>query len=513
MVSLRQRFTAASVAALLAFAGCTEDGSAQASVPATATVAADARFESVRTEILERVGAGDIPSLSVAVAKDGVILWEEAFGWADVEQDLPATPATGYAAASIVKTVTSVGVLKAVDLGVLSLETRAVDHLQVGDLTSRYYDVGAITVRDLLTMSAGVPQGFKFNYDPDRDTPLRDSLRAHGGQVVFPPGSFYYSNYSHELLELVVEDAYDAGFDEFMRTEVFAPLEMTSSYYTSYGSPDGAVAATGYVDGLPAAPRGAKAAVMRVSAHDLVRMGAMLAGAPVEGSALSEEMRAKLLETAFDMPAPRADYAHGIWRRDLESYAYFIADGWGVGSVGEVLAFPDHGLAIVTLMNGRKRDDTFPGMINAKYSALIAEQFLPGFYDQMVAANEAGRTFDTREPVPAAFLGDWAGAVRDYRGEKSGVVMTFQADGDVHVKLEGRPRTLLSGVRYDQELLRGAFVGWLSVESEPDGYHGVNVALRLDGDRLTGSFEANYADDTGEFGLPNLVWLERPAAD
>ena len=66
-----------------------------ATIPTQATVEHDPRFEAVRGEIMSRV-ADDIPSFAIAVAQDGKIIWEEAFGWADKEAKIEATPHTIY---------------------------------------------------------------------------------------------------------------------------------------------------------------------------------------------------------------------------------------------------------------------------------------------------------------------------------------------------------------------------------------------------------------------------------
>ena len=49
--------------------------------------------------------------MSVAVAKDGEIIWEEAFGWADREKRIPATEHTMYSLASISKPITATGLM------------------------------------------------------------------------------------------------------------------------------------------------------------------------------------------------------------------------------------------------------------------------------------------------------------------------------------------------------------------------------------------------------------------
>lgn len=64
------------------------------------------QFASVRALIHKQMLERQVPSVAVAVARDGKIIWEEAFGWANREERIAATPHTMYLLASISKTAT-----------------------------------------------------------------------------------------------------------------------------------------------------------------------------------------------------------------------------------------------------------------------------------------------------------------------------------------------------------------------------------------------------------------------
>jgi CubicO group peptidase (beta-lactamase class C family) len=63
-----------------------------------------------------------IPGLSIIVIQDGEVLWARGFGYADVEQRIPATPDTLYHIASLTKTFTAILVLQRVEQGKLDLD-------------------------------------------------------------------------------------------------------------------------------------------------------------------------------------------------------------------------------------------------------------------------------------------------------------------------------------------------------------------------------------------------------
>ena len=68
-------------------------------------------FDRVRAVIRQQMTEGQIPSVAVAVARNGRIIWEEAFGWADRENLIPATPHTSYSLASISKSFTGTALM------------------------------------------------------------------------------------------------------------------------------------------------------------------------------------------------------------------------------------------------------------------------------------------------------------------------------------------------------------------------------------------------------------------
>jgi CubicO group peptidase (beta-lactamase class C family) len=75
-------------------------------VAAGASGSAD-QFDAVRDLIRKQMAERQVPSVAVAVARDGTIIWEEAFGWADREKRIAATPHTLYSLASISKPITA----------------------------------------------------------------------------------------------------------------------------------------------------------------------------------------------------------------------------------------------------------------------------------------------------------------------------------------------------------------------------------------------------------------------
>ena len=73
------------------------------------------QFDSIRDFIRARMTEKQVPSCAVAVARDGKILWEEGFGWADRENRIPATEHTMYSLGSTTKPFTATALMTLVE--------------------------------------------------------------------------------------------------------------------------------------------------------------------------------------------------------------------------------------------------------------------------------------------------------------------------------------------------------------------------------------------------------------
>ena len=114
-------------------------------------------FSSVRDEIRRALVAWDQPSMAVAVARGGEVVWEEGFGWADRERRVPATEHTMYSLASISKPITATGLMILVERGFVDLDAPANDYLGPAKIDGRVWDATRATVRRVASHTAGLP--------------------------------------------------------------------------------------------------------------------------------------------------------------------------------------------------------------------------------------------------------------------------------------------------------------------------------------------------------------------
>ena len=201
-----------------------------AAVPSTTATADPGRHagavEEARRLARALLVAENLPSLSVAVAKDGEIVWAEAFGFADVDRRAPVTPLTRFRIGSVSKTLTAAAVALLYERGRVDLDAPVQTY--VPDYPRKQW---TITTRQLLGDVAGVHRIRGDNNDNvprGHCTNLDEALETFAGEpLLFEPGTNYrFSTYGWILLSAVIEGASGESFPTFMRREVFEPLGM-----------------------------------------------------------------------------------------------------------------------------------------------------------------------------------------------------------------------------------------------------------------------------------------------
>jgi CubicO group peptidase (beta-lactamase class C family) len=169
------------------------------------------------------------PGITVAVARGNDLLHCAGRGLSDHAEKTPATCDTVYDVMSITKQFTAAAILK------LEMSGR----LRVGDPIGRYLgrvpeDKKAITVHQLLTHTAGLPQSLGDDYDPLS----RAELLAQAMKVPLRSGpgeEFHYSNLGYSLLAVIVEKVSGQSYEGFVARRLFRPAGMT---HTGYVLPD-----------------------------------------------------------------------------------------------------------------------------------------------------------------------------------------------------------------------------------------------------------------------------------
>lgn len=324
-----------------------------------------------------------IPGLAIAVVHDQDLVWSRGFGVADLRTKVPVAPSTIFRIASITKTFTATAVMLLRDRGKLRLDDPVSMHLPWFTYRNRHADGPAVTIRQLLTHTSGLPREAAFPYWTDHNFPTREQMIAafHDQESIFEPETRYkYSNLGMAVLGEVIAAASGMSYDAFVTKNILQPLGMTS---TSVYPQDALRArwATGYDrkmdDGSRAAvamldSRGlVSAANISSTVEDLGRWasfhmleGKNTPGQILKGSTLRDMHRVQWVNRSWTGGAGlgfsvskgdgRPTYGHG---------------GWVGGNRSQFTVSPKEKVAVIVMVNA---DDGEPGFFAARAMSMLA---------------------------------------------------------------------------------------------------------------------------------------------
>lgn len=265
----------------------------------------EALADAVDAQVLRAMATGPA-GLSVALVQGDAVIYDAAYGWADLDEGRPLTPDTPILLSSVTKTFAGVSAMQAVEDGVLSLDD-PIAGLVGFDVANPRRPGEAITVDHLLHHASGIRDrsAYERSYAPGDPVPtldafLRDYLlpdgdlhrRAHWANHA-PGEVFDYSNVGMALAAHGVAAARGTAYDQLVEERILGPLGMTHSawYLADLSAMDQPAPAVPYGPalqvfpqyGYPTYPDG----LLRSTAHDMGRYLAMIvAGGTLDGTRL-----------------------------------------------------------------------------------------------------------------------------------------------------------------------------------------------------------------------------------
>ncbi|HET6207046.1 MAG TPA: serine hydrolase domain-containing protein [Terracidiphilus sp.] len=299
----------------------------------------EAFFDGILPLQLER---SDIAGASVLVIKDGNVLLQKGYGYADVKSKKPVEPAaTIFRLASISKLFTWVSVMQLVEQGKLDLDTDINHYL---DFQIRPAFNKPVTLRNLMTHTGGFEEVLNdiIVTDPKKAVSLRDHLVHNQPMRLFPPGEVpAYSNYGVGLASYIVQRVSGVPFEQYVHDNLFVPLGMThSSFYQPLEKDLTYTDSLGYRGSTLKPPVGFEffnpvgAGGISSSAADMGRFGlALLNGGELDGKRILKPETLALMWTpqfrASDQLPPICMGFYQTWRNNLR---------W-IGHEGDLIAF------------------------------------------------------------------------------------------------------------------------------------------------------------------------------
>jgi CubicO group peptidase (beta-lactamase class C family) len=165
---------------------------------------------------------GDVAGAVVVIVKDGQVVTQRGFGYADVAKRKPVDPATTlFRPGSTSKLYTWTAVMQLVEAGKLNLDADVNQYL---DFKIPPYQGKPITLRNIMTHTAGFEEIIKGLLTFNKPVPsLGDVLKHRIPERIYAPGSTpAYSNYATALAGYIVERVSGMPFDDYIEKNIFA---------------------------------------------------------------------------------------------------------------------------------------------------------------------------------------------------------------------------------------------------------------------------------------------------
>ncbi|MBS14894.1 MAG: hypothetical protein CME19_25315 [Gemmatimonadetes bacterium] len=476
-------------------------------------------FSHIKQQIRDALRDRSIASLALAVAKDGEIVWEDGFGWANRERQVRSNPHIAYSLASISKPVTATALMTLVEQGNIDLDAPINAYLSDAKVTAH---VGVAldgqagldpkeaadkaTVRMVANHTSGLPLHYHFFHEdePWRRPPMDLSIARYGHLVRFPGERYVYANFGYGLLDYIIERVSGVPFATYLKREVFDPLGMTHASvgigphlapYTAERYDQNGHPISFYDFDHPGA------SAVYCSPHDLIRFAmqhlktSWIDQRPILSDASVDEMQT---------PTSEADSPDGYgigWRITSDNHGYRTVNHDGsMGGVRTRLMFvPEERLAVAVMCNA---SNELPVEIADTVMAECLPDFAPSA--EMIDNNTLNKkmTFVSN----SALSGLWKGRIHTYNGDLP-IEITLSDQDTPTVRIGDGHRAVLEDITFEDDLLTGVSVGDIETEDASKRPYTLAFDLSLRWNVLNGSVSA-ISKPAAKLGNALSHWCE-----
>ncbi|NHJ06289.1 MAG: class A beta-lactamase-related serine hydrolase [Candidatus Heimdallarchaeota archaeon] len=211
----------------------------------------------LRAEIEKTIEEKNIVGLAISLLDDKNILWNECFGYTDLESKNKVNLDTTFSIQSIGKVFTAVAIMRGATKGIISLDSKLVDYYPDFTINSKYGkpQIDKITIRHLLAHFAGFTHRSKVGGEYDLSEPTFEEYikSIPDTWLRYPIGErFLYSNLGMALAAYSLQKTSDMNFTKFVQEEICSPLGITTLAYGKKVSEKNPNRAIGYHFGCEA---------------------------------------------------------------------------------------------------------------------------------------------------------------------------------------------------------------------------------------------------------------------
>jgi CubicO group peptidase (beta-lactamase class C family) len=327
------------------------------------------------------IGRGDIPGAVVVVVKDGQVLTERGYGYADVAKKVKVDPKTTlFRPGSISKLFTWTALMQQVEQGKVDLNADVNKYI---DFKIPPYEGKPVTVLNLMTHTPGFEEAVKdlITLGEKTAVPYDALLKRWTPKRIYAPGTTpAYSNYGASLAGYIVQRTSGEPFDAYLENHIFRPLGMQHS---TFRQPLPAnlkpLMAEGYVSGkdkpygfefVNASPAGALSA----TGDDMAKF--MIAHLD-NGRGILQPQTAQLMHSRANSPFSAGEgMAHGFYETNINGLHVIAHGGDTVAFHSDLHLFLDKGVGIYVSFNSAGKEGTAQPLRDALF-ADFADRYFP----------------------------------------------------------------------------------------------------------------------------------------
>ena len=357
-------------------------------------------------EVIEGQLAQGLVGVSAAVVVGDEIAWSAGFGVTDLSQPKPMTPTSRCCIQSVSKSIVATALMHFVEVGTICLDDPVNAHLGGLQVANQWDDDDPVTIRQLLTHTAGLPESFGWS----TSSSLEDDVAQHVVTEARPGSRLVYANGGYDVLGLVVARLGGFGWDRVVAETVLGPMGMSATGVVTdpdEGRAEGHVFshADGSTAVLPPAPSPytppPPSGSMVSTAQDLARflIAHLNGGAPVLSPRTVQEMHRR--HVALGSGGGGMGLGFRVDQRNGRPFICHGGDGNGFTTF--IGAHPQERVGIVVLIN--------TGGVHAARSVIVRAGLAAVLDEKPPRRNRSG--------LPAKFAGGYRSTYWDLRAELS----------------------------------------------------------------------------------------------
>ncbi len=386
-------------------------------------------------KVFDKWDKPDSPGCALGVYRDGQIVYKRGYGMADLNDDVPITPATVFHVASMSKQFTAASIALLAQQGKLSLDDDV--HKYIPELP----DFGErITIRHLVYHTSGLRDqwsllglaGWRYSLDLITDDDVM-SVMTRQKDLNFKPGDRHvYCNTGYTLMGLIVKRVSGMSLREFTTKNIFEPLGMTHTHFRDDHAEIIKHDALGY-------EQEGKDQPFRMSLTNFDTVGATSLHTTVEDLQLWDEnfyhprvggaaFLQQMLERGKLNNGEQLDYAFGLAVSKYKGLPMVDHGGADAGYRSDLTRFPDQHFSAAVLCNSA---DANPSSLVRQ----VADIFLAKDLKVSGVASAKDPVKSSPAALPAEQMASLAGIY--WNRENDGFERVLLKDGKLHIDLGG----------------------------------------------------------------------------